>query len=59
MNREDAVKRISDFFQELSKEGVPVHSFHGEWINWDGKKWRLTNVRVDVDVHRGWADEDN
>ena len=60
MNKEDATKRIADFFQELSKEGVIVHSFHGDWIdvsNWDGKRWRLTNVRVDVGIHRGCADE--
>lgn len=62
MNKEDATKRISDFFQELSKEGVIVHSFHGDWIaasTREGRKFRLANVRVDVGIHRGWADEDD
>lgn len=62
MNKEDATKRIADFFQELIKEGVIVHSFHGDWIDvstLDGKKWRLTNARVAVGIHRRWADEDD
>ena len=63
MNKEDVTKRVYDFFQELSKEGVIVHSLHGDWIdvsNLDGgKKWLLTNVLADVGIHRGWADEDD
>lgn len=61
MNREDVIGRISDFFQELSKEGMIVHSFHGEWpdaSNWDGKKFRLTNARINVEIFRGCKDED-
>lgn len=60
MNKEDVTKRVADFFQELSREGVLVHSFQGEWLdvsNWEGLKWRLANVRVDVGIHRGYADE--
>ena len=61
MKQEDVTKRVTDFFQELSAEGVLVHSFQGDWIDastWEGLKWRLTNVRMDVGIHRGWADED-
>ena len=61
MNKEDATQIIADLFQELSKKGVLIHSVHGDWIDvsnlGEGKKWLLTNVRIDVGIHRGWADE--
>ena len=61
MDKYTVLERVAAFFQELSKEGAIVHSFNGDWIdisNWeDGKKFRLTNARIDVEIFRGCKDE--
>lgn len=62
MNKYTVLERVAAFFQELSKEGAVVHSFNGDWIDastWEGRKFRLTNARIDVEIYRGLVDEDN
>ena len=61
MDKYTVLERVAAFFQELSKEGAIVHSFNGDWTdvsNWeDGKKFRLTNARINVEIFRGCKDE--